>query len=256
MNQTIKTALITGGSEGLGLHIARLLASKGYELLIVGRDSRKLDEAIQSLAGSNHRSFSVDLSTTSGTTELIRLIEQETFDVLVNNAGATRFGAMSTLSRETLEQSLHLNFTAPALLSWAFLQNSRPGSILVNVTSVVGTIPVPGNTPYSAAKAGLQALTESLWYEQRANRVRVIDFRPAAMGTNFHRAAGGASLSGSSAGTPEAAAKRLVAAIEGNREFICSFGLLATAFEVLRRMLPKKILVRMTGKKSRKAGYL
>jgi len=256
MSPAVRTALVTGGSEGLGLHVARCLSEKGYCVTIVGRSEAKLERAAVMLSGNQHKRVSMDLATRAGANQLIDLVEREGFDVLVNNAGASHFGAVEMLDADAVEGTLQLNLLTPALVSWAFVRNARPGSVLVNVTSIVGTVPIPGNTLYSAAKAGLQVLTECLWYETQNRKIRVLDFRPAGMKTNFHQAAGGASMSGSLGVAPETAARDLVAAIEGARDFVYVYGAFALALEWMRRLLPKRLMIGMTGRKSKKAGYL
>jgi short-subunit dehydrogenase len=251
-----KTALVTGASEGLGFHVARGLAERGYQITLVSRHADKLEGARKRLPGNEHKIVAADLSTKEGVDELSRLLEGNRYGVLVNNAGSSRFGALTTLSPEHIDQMLHLNLAAPVQLSRTFLATAQPGSVLVNVTSIVGTTPMPGNALYSAAKAGMQAMTECLWYEARQKGIRVIDFRPAGLKTNFHAAAGGSSMSGATAASPEAAAKDLVAAIEGRREFVYIHGLPALLLECLRRTLPKRVLILMTGKQSKKVGYL
>jgi short-subunit dehydrogenase len=257
MNAAPKTALVTGGSDGMGRCVASELAQRGYVLTIIGRDPTKLEAALQRLPGSNHTALTLDLSAPEGTASAVRLLNEERFRILVNNAGGTRFGALTSLDEESVERYLRLNLVTPVVLSRAFLKNAHPGDVLVNVTSIVGTIPVPGNALYSAAKSGLQSLTECLWYEMEQKGVRVIDFRPVSIDTDFHRRSGGASMS--SPGTshsPQSAALRLVRAIEGGGEFICVDGAFARALEWLRRALPKRLLIRMMGRRSVKAGYL
>jgi short-subunit dehydrogenase len=251
-----KTALVTGGSEGLGLHVSRALSEAGYAVTIVGRDTQKLDSVLKHLTGPLNRSLPLDLSTRAGTEELVRIVERESFRVLVNNAGASQFGALTTLSEDTAERTLQLNLVAPALISRAFLRTAAPGSVLVNVTSIMGTIPLPGNTLYCAAKAGMQVLTECLWYEARQKKVRVMDFRPVSLRTNFHRSAGGNSVAGGMAAAPEAAARDLVVAIEGTREFVYIYSIYGMTLECLRRILPKRVIIRLMGQKAEKAGYL
>jgi short-subunit dehydrogenase len=252
-----KTALITGGSRGLGYHLARKLAERDYRVTIVGRNAATLEAAIKGFPGAEHRWLAMDLSDRRQIEELSRVFEEEKLDVFVNNAGSARFGPVEALDRDTLESQMGLNFIAPVRLSWAFVKTAARGSTLVNVTSIVGTVPVPGNALYCSAKAGLQALSECLWYEMQAKGVRVIDFRPVSLKTEFHQAAGGKSMAESSMGVdPEIAARDLASAIESGREFIYSYGKGATLLDWAKRLLPGKVLIELMGKRSRKAGYM
>jgi len=252
-----KNALITGGSRGLGLAVGRLLAENGYQVTAVARNAENLEAAVRSFAGDGHRCWAFDLSQPSQAREVLRRLEGEIFDLLINNAGASRFGLFSELSTEAIEELIYLNFSAPALISRQFLRKSRPGATLVNVTSILATLPMPGNGLYSAAKSGLNALSECLWFEARGKGVRVLEFRPATLKTDFHRLAGRESVSISSmAVDPAAAARDLVRAIEGGREFVYCYGLFARILEFMNRLLPRKFLILRLGKRASQAGYL
>jgi hypothetical protein len=254
---TQKKALVTGGSRGLGLEVARRLAELGYGVTIVGRRADSLESAIRSFPGDGHCAWAFDLAQPGPTRDLLRRLEEESFHLVINNAGAARFGAFSDLSPEAVEELIHLNFTTPALISRQFLQNSPPAATLVNVTSIVGSLAVPGNSLYCATKAGLKMLSECLWFEARARGVRVLDFRPVSLKTDFHRLAGRASLASSGMGVdPAAAARDLVRAIETGREFVYPHGLFARVLDLLSRWLPRKLLISRLGKKSSRAGYL
>ena len=257
MNAAPKTAMVTGGSDGLGRCVASLLAQRGYVLTIIGRDRVKLESALQRLPGPDHKALALDLAEAEGTRAAVRLLNEQRFRILVNNAGGTRFGALTSLDEESVERYLRLNLVTPAVLSRAFLKVADPGDVLVNVTSIVGTIPVPGNALYSASKSGLQSLSECLWYEMRREGVRVIDFRPVSLDTDFHRRSGGLAMSSPGASrTPESAALRLVRAIESGGDFICVDGAFARALEWLRRALPKRWLIGIMGRRSEKFKYL
>src|SRR5262249_1190305 len=137
-----KNALITGGSRGLGLAVARLLAGKGYRVTVVGRDAERLEAAIQSFPGDGHRGWGFALAQPAPIRDLLRRLEDEPFDLLINNAGASRFGGFAELSYQAIEEIIHLNLTTPALIGRQFLEKAPPGATLVNVTSIVGSVPV------------------------------------------------------------------------------------------------------------------
>lgn len=254
---TKKKALVTGGSRGLGFEIAQLLAAKDYCVTVIGRESAGLEAAIRAFPGSDHQAWTHDLSQPASVHELIKRLEDEPFELLINNAGASRFGRFSELPLETVEELIYLNLTAPALISRQFLINSKPGATLVNVTSIVATTPIPGNSLYCAAKAGLKTLSECLWYEARSQGVRVLDFRPVTLKTDFHRAAGKESLSpGGMAVDPRKAAMALVRAVENGRDFAYPFGVFGRLLEMANRIVPRKFLVTRLGRKAAKDGYL
>jgi uncharacterized protein len=254
---TKKTVLITGGSRGLGLEVARLLAQKDYLVTIVGRGAESLAAAIRSFPGTGHRCWTFDLSQSSQTNEFLHKLAGESFNLLINNAGASRFGLFADLTPPAVEELLYLNLTAPALIARQFLQNAPPQATLVNVTSIVGTVSMPGNGIYCAAKAGLKTLTECLWFEARGKDIQVLDFCPVSLKTDFHRLAGRDSLAGGGmAVDPALAAQDLVRAIERGRNFAYTHGKFAWVLGLMNRMLPRKTLVNLMGKKALKAGYL
>jgi uncharacterized protein len=252
-----RRALVTGATDGLGLHLSRLLATGGWAVTLVARSTHKLEEAAGSLDGTGHDVIEADLCNREAVTALVEHVEAGGIDLLVNNAGGTRFGAFASLSDAEVSGFLDLNLLAPARLSRAFMAAATPGSVLVNVTSVAGTVPMPGNAVYSAAKAGSQVLAECLWWESRGGPVRVMEYRPASIRTRFHESAGGASLSGRGLSvTPEAAARDILERIGQGREFVQSPGAGGWIFELLRRVLPKRVVLELLGRKARKAGYL
>ena len=161
------------------------------------------------------------------------------------------------MSAQSVEELIFLNLTAPALIARQFLRSARPQSTLVNVTSITGIVPMPGNTLYCAAKAGLTVLSECLWFEARPSGIRVMHFCPVSLKTKFHGRAGRASLTGEGmAVDPKRAASDLVRAIERGREFAFPYGKLAKILGLANRLLPRKFIVSAMGKRSLRAGYL
>ena len=249
--------LITGGSEGLGLRLAEQLALRRFRVTLVGRRKERLEEAMGGLAGSGHGFFVADLANPPQAESFSEMIIAQPFDVLVNNAGESRFGRFDELSLAHLRGIIQLNFATPALLMWAFVRSAPAGSMLVNVTSIVGTIGVPGNAAYAAAKAGIQSLTECVWYEGAKRGVNVLDFRPVSLKTGFHKNAGKASMAASWISVaPEQAAKDLADSIEARRDFVYPYGRMAWVLMAMHRVLPKRLLVRMMARNAERAGYL
>jgi hypothetical protein len=249
--------LITGGSEGLGVWLARELSRRRFRVTLVGRRKERLEEVIGELTGSGHGFIVRDLADEAQAESLSKTVAEQPFDVLVNNAGASRYGRLDQLSCAHVRGIIQLNFATPALLSWAFLRSAPTGAMLVNVTSVVGTMPMPGNATYAAAKAALQYLTECIWYEGTERGINVLDFRPVSLRTGFHKAAGNASMAASwMTIVPERAAKDLAEAIESRRGFVYPYGRMARALTAMNRTLPKRWLVKMMGRHSKRMGYL
>jgi len=256
MSSGVARALVTGGSKGLGAAVAGRLAERGYRVTVVARNEEQLRAVVAALPGEGHQFMVLDLATSAGANALVERIESESWDVLVNNAGSTRFGPLKSLGDSELDGILRLNLVTPARASGAFARGARAGAVLVNVTSIVGVVPVPGNSPYSASKAGLQALTECLWYELHESGVRVLDFRPVSIRTDFHESAGQKRMATGLMVDPAVAAAALVRSIEGRDDFVQGHGLASMVMELARRMLPRRSLIRLMGRRGRRAGYL
>ena len=179
----MSSALVTGGSSGIGLAIARMLRDEGYALTLAARKVERLEAAARELGA---KAISVDVR---DETECVRLVAShlEThggLDVLVNSAGvgiAGRIGDTSTKHFD-LQQSVNLRssfvVTREALPA---LRASR--GYVVNLASIAGTIPTPGLATYGAAKAALIALTRSLVREERETGVRATALCPAFVDT-------------------------------------------------------------------------
>ena len=177
------SALVTGGSSGIGLAIARMLRGEGYELTLAARTVERLEAAAAELDAA---SVAVDVRDEAACAALVtaHLERHGGLDVLVNCAGvgiAGRIGDMATKQFD-LQQAVNLRgaflVTREALPA---LRESR--GYVVNLASIAGTIPTPGLASYGAAKAALIALTRSLDREEAASGVRVTALCPGFVDT-------------------------------------------------------------------------
>ena len=178
----MRSALVTGGSSGIGLAIARMLR-EGYALTLAARNVERLAAAAQEL---DAMTFAVDVRDEEECGRLVaaHLEAHSGLDALVNSAGvgiAGRIGDTSTKHFD-LQQSVNLRgaflVTREALPA---LRESR--GYVVNLASIAGTIPTPGLATYGAAKAALIALTRSLVREERDTGVRATALCPAFVDT-------------------------------------------------------------------------
>ena len=183
--------MITGASAGIGRSFAKLLGREGYNLVLVARDENRLNEASEELKkefGIECQILVADLSTEQG----CKLVEdrlsdpERPIDVLINNAG---FGIRESFQKSTIEaeqQLLDVLVRTPMHLMHAVLpiMRQRNSGIIINVSSVAGWI--AGGT-YSAAKAYLTVLSESLHTELRATGVKVLALCPGFTHTEFHQ---------------------------------------------------------------------
>lgn len=188
--QQPRTVLLTGASGGLGSAIARLLAEQGDRLLLQGRNTGRLEQLRRSLASpERHRVLPVDLLDSSGRRALVQMcFEEAGLDVLINNAGISRFALLGDLDDRELTDILHTNLLVPMALTRDLLPLLQRSSVaaVINVGSAFGHIGHPGFSAYSASKAGLFGFTEALRRECADSGVRVHYLAPRAVDTELN----------------------------------------------------------------------
>jgi len=186
-----KKALVTGASEGIGRAIVKKLASENYTITIVARNSARLEQLHKELPHSIHKIITADLCKKEDVLNLAKLFSEEHYDLLVNNAGAGVYGKFSELPLEKILTIFQLNCESLLVLSHAFLQNAKKGDALVNVSSTVAFLTLPGSATYSGTKSFVTALSEAIWYEQKKRDVYVMNLCPGLTKTEFSNRAGG-----------------------------------------------------------------
>jgi 3-oxoacyl-[acyl-carrier protein] reductase len=187
-----KSAIVTGGSRGIGLAIARRLAQEGYDLLLTYRsDDTAADEARATLAnlGPRIELLKTDVSTSEGAAQIVEtaLSAFGHVDALINNAGITRDTLILRMSEQDWDVVLQTNLKGTFLVSKAVLRpmlRQRSGRI-VNLTSVVGLIGNAGQTNYAAAKAGIVGFTKSLAREVGSRGITVNAVAPGFIETRL-----------------------------------------------------------------------
>jgi NAD(P)-dependent dehydrogenase (short-subunit alcohol dehydrogenase family) len=179
----VKSALVTGGSSGIGLAIARMLRREGYDLTLAARKLERLQSARDELDAE------IVQADVTREEDCARAVAAHTdryggLDVLVNSAGvgvAGRIGDMSTKHWD-LQQSVNLRGAFLVTRESLPLLRSSSGYV-VNLGSIAGTIPTPGLAGYGAAKAALIALTRSLVAEEAESGVRATALCPGFVDT-------------------------------------------------------------------------
>jgi len=187
----MKKVLITGASGGIGLEIARQLASQNYQLTLVARNADKLNNAVKSLDGAGHKILVADLTDKEALQKLVNHLKTEKYDVLINNAGAGVYGKFMEIPLKDQLVTMHLNMDALVTLSYAFLQNATSGDTLINIGSLLAHSSLPGASVYAGTKSFVANFSESLWYEFKRKGVFVMSFNPGAANSDFHANAGG-----------------------------------------------------------------
>lgn len=176
------TALVTGGTAGIGLESARLLARAGAAVIITGRDVERGEKAVAEL-GTGVRFIAADLSDLRAVAALARQCGR--VDVLVNNAAS--FPGAATLEQDvaSFERTFDTNVRGAYFLVAALAPGmvSRGGGSIVNVTSMVAFKGVPGASTYSASKAALESLTRTWAAEFGPSGVRVNSVAPGPTAT-------------------------------------------------------------------------
>src|ERR1041385_5663879 len=186
----MKKALITGASGGIGLETAKQLASQNYQVTLVARNGDKLNKAVKSLAGAGHTVLVADLTNSEDLQKLVTHLKTQKYDVLINNAGAGIYGKFIEIPLADQLAGMQLNMDALVALSYAFLQNAKPGDALVNIGSVLAHSSLPGGSVYAATKSFVANFSESLWYEFKKKGIYVMGFNPGAAKSDFHVHAG------------------------------------------------------------------
>lgn len=185
-------ALVTGASAGIGTEIARELASRGHNLILVARSRDKLKTVAQELSEAHDvraETISCDLAKPAARGRLTGQVEALglTVDVLVNNAGFATGGPFHASDPERELQQVRLDVEAVVALSSIFIPGMverRRGAIL-NVASTAGMQPMPYSAGYSAAKAYVLSFSEALHYELAPHRVTVTALAPGPVSTDF-----------------------------------------------------------------------
>lgn len=184
-----RTVLITGGSRGLGLVLARELAGEGANLVICARDEDALERARRELAeaGAPVLAAPCDVTDRRQVASLVAAARERfgAIDVLVNNAGLIQVGPLEAQTLEDFEASINLHFWAPLFTTLAVLpemQSRREGRI-VNIASIGGKISTPHLLPYCCGKFALVGLSEGLRAELAKDNVRVTTVTPGLMRT-------------------------------------------------------------------------
>ena len=176
-------ALITGGSSGIGLAIARMLRDEGYDLTISARNEERLSAAAAEL-GAHAVTANVALEE-----DCMRLVQEHverfgSIDVLVNSAGVGVGGNVEQLTTKKWDLQLAVNLRGAFICtreSIPKLKESR--GLVVNLASIAGTIPTPGLAAYGASKAALISLTKSLNRELENDGVRLCAICPGFVDT-------------------------------------------------------------------------
>jgi 3-oxoacyl-[acyl-carrier protein] reductase len=195
-----QTAVVTGASQGLGRAIAEALAGCGATVALVARSAGKLADVAAAIRAAGGRAEEMPCDVTKPE-EIQRVVDTVVeklgrLDILVNNAGVTRDTLLPRMTDEEWDEVLTTNLRAPFLFMRAAsrpMMQQRYGRI-VNVASVSGLIGNPGQSNYSASKAGLVGLTKTVAKELAGRKITVNAVAPGFISSDMTAALGPALL--------------------------------------------------------------
>lgn len=187
-------ALITGASSGIGFEIAKYLASKKFELILVSRNRERL-EIIQQKLPTKTTIIVMDLSNEQKVKELCVLLKNQKIDMLINNAGFGSFGSFDETDLSNDLEMINTNIKAVHILTKYALKTmiKNNSGYILNVASSASFMPGgPLMSTYYATKSYVYHLTEGVYYEQKKKKsnVHISVLCPGPIKTNFNNVAG------------------------------------------------------------------
>ena len=177
-----RVALVTGGGSGIGEAVARLLASRGVAVALVGRRREALDSVVSAISAAGGAALAPREVVDTALRTFGRI------DVLINNAGLTSITPLADVTHEQFDREFAVNVRAPLFLTQAALNALRlsPSGCIVNVSSAAAWLYRPGQSVYGASKAAIEYLTRSLAAELAIDRIRVNAVVPGPTATDIH----------------------------------------------------------------------
>jgi len=234
-----KTVLITGGTSGIGLELARRLTERGNTVAVTGRERRKLDEARRALPKLHVFESDVADPTAIASLHARVLGELPTLDVLVNNAGIMRNLDLNE-PRELIDvtREIDILLRGPIQMTQQFLPHlrSRGDALLVNVSSGLAFVPFAISPVYSAAKAGLHAFTQCLRVQLAGTSVRVVELAPPGTETPLFRGEFEREMKGQKGMDVKVLVEKAIAGIEAGKTEIRPG--LANVLKTMSRLAP------------------
>ena len=187
-----KVALITGGSRGLGLEIAREICARGGKVTLLARDAKELEHAKNELKRFATEVLAVqcDLLESAQIQSAVQQTLQHfpKIDILINNAGIIEVGPLGHMQFKDFDRAMRLHFWAPFILQFLVVPHMRAkgSGRIVNISSIGGRVAVPHMVPYSASKFALTGFSDSIRSELARDNIYVTTVTPGMMRTGSH----------------------------------------------------------------------
>ncbi len=215
-----RTILITGGTSGIGLELAKQLLQRGNTVIVTGRDQEKLNAAKRALPAVH--TFQSDVSDPRAIASLHNnvLANFPALDTLINNAGIMRnLNLNHERDLNDVTREIEINLSGPVRMVQQFLPHlkTRKGALIVNISSGLAFIPFAISPVYSATKAAIHSFTQSLRVQLKGTSVTVIELAPPGVETPLFRGEFAEELKGQKGMDVETLAKRAIAGIEAGK---------------------------------------
>ncbi len=245
-----KTAMVTGASSGIGKAFAHVLASQGFDLVLVARRKELLDslsEELQRRYSCKALARTADLSNTADIDSLLSSLGELEIDLLVSNAG---FGLKGAFEEDALERQLAMvntNLVAPLVLCYRLLpaMKQRARGAIILTGSIEGETGFPWSTTYAATKAFVHQLGGGLWAESQGTGVDVLVLAPGSTDTDAPRLQGISDDQLVGVMSPERVVQE--ALVQLGRRPLWIPGWYNRLFINLLRMLPRSVALKMSG---------
>jgi len=189
---TGKVGIVTGGSRGIGLAIARALVHHGVHVAVTGRSAAHLSAARSKIEAAGPGKVETLQADVRSHDDVVRAVDATVsrfggLDILVNNAGVGIFTDVATMTPEQWSEVIETNLTGVYHACHAALPHlkKRGGGYIVNISSLAGTNAFPQAAAYCASKAGLNLFSEALMQEVRYDNIRVSYVAPGSVATGF-----------------------------------------------------------------------
>jgi short-subunit dehydrogenase len=190
-----RVAVVTGASSGIGKATAERLAREGFRLALIARRKDQLEAVADHIReeGGDAMAIPTNLANENECTSIIERVRSVLgpVDILVNNAGLGWYGYGDAMPWDTARQMIEVNIASLTKLTFLFLSDMKQRGMghIINIGSIVGSIPSQGVALYSATKAFVDALTTSLYRELTGTKVKVSVVRVGAVATPFYEVA-------------------------------------------------------------------
>jgi uncharacterized oxidoreductase len=242
-----RTILITGGTSGIGLELAKQLHERSNTVIVTGRDQGKLDAARRALPGIHTVKSDVgDAGAIAALYDSI-LSQFPALDTLINNAGIMRnLNLNRARDLKDVTREIEINFSGPVRMVQQFLPHlkARKDALIVNISSGLAFIPMPISPVYCATKAAIHSFTQSLRVQLNGTGVTVIELAPPGVETPLFRGEFAEEMKGQKGMDVKVFAGKAIAGIEAGKLEIRPG--LSNVLKIMSRIAPEFMFDQMT----------